>query len=109
MSAAFQVLSWSDAADEGPARELTPLGEVEGLKTILITLRRGGALADHMVQVPISVQVLSGATALAVEGEVRPLGVGELALLAAGVRHALTETADGVATVLLSRCAGRPA
>lgn len=109
MSAALQVLSWSEAADEGPAREITPLGEVEGLKAILITLRRGGALADHMVQVPISVQVLSGVISFAVEGEARQLGVGEVALLAAGVRHALTEAADGVATVLLSRCAGRPA
>ena len=89
---------------EGPARETRVLAEMEGLKLVAITLRPGGELPDHVAPGPITVQVVVGRVAITVAGETQELAPGRIAVLAAGVHHALRQLGDDPTLILLSRC-----
>ncbi len=89
---------------DGPARETRVLAEMEGLKLVAITLRPGGELPDHVAPGPITVQVVVGRVAITVAGETQELAPGRIAVVAAGVHHALRQVGDDPALVLLSRC-----
>ncbi|MEQ1568285.1 MAG: cupin domain-containing protein [Myxococcota bacterium] len=104
MTLKVQIVTSPDPASAGPDREAKALAEVDGLKLVAITLRRGTELADHVAPGPISVQVAAGRATLLAGGETYELGPGEVALLAAGVHHAVRPIGTAPVVVLLNRC-----
>jgi quercetin dioxygenase-like cupin family protein len=107
MTTRVQIVTAPDPTSPGPDREAKALGETEGLKLVVITLRRGTELGDHVAPGPVTIQVAVGRATLLADGEVVDLAPGQVALLAAGVHHSLRPIGDDPVLVLLNRCSAR--
>ena len=104
MTAIVQVVAAPDATSPGSDREVKALAEAEGLKLVAITLRRGIELPDHVAPGPITIQVMTGRVTLVAGGEVHDLAPGQVAMVPAGVHHALRPIGEEPVLVLLNRC-----
>jgi quercetin dioxygenase-like cupin family protein len=65
------------------------------LRLTLIAIAPGGELPEHDADGPIAVHVIDGQIGFSAEGRTRSLGVGDVLVLAAGVRHAAKSDTGG--------------
>lgn len=65
------------------------------LRVVLVTMRAGAELREHVAPGPITVQPLRGRFALTLADGEREIASGTLAALPAGTRHAVRALADG--------------
>jgi quercetin dioxygenase-like cupin family protein len=65
------------------------------MRVTLIGIKAGGAMHEHVAPGPITIQVLAGEIILEAKGEEMTLGVGGLAALDHGVRHAVRSPGGG--------------
>jgi len=80
------------------------------LRLTLIAIAPGGELAEHDADGPISVHVLEGQILFSAVGRQYPLNVGDVLVVAAGVRHAARSETGGtfLLTVVHLPSAGTP-
>jgi quercetin dioxygenase-like cupin family protein len=81
--------------DTASGRRAETLIKTEGLRVVLVTMRSGITLHEHVAPGPITIHALRGRFTAAFEGEKRELGPGDVLSLAAGVRHAVEALAEG--------------
>jgi quercetin dioxygenase-like cupin family protein len=65
------------------------------LRVVLVTMRAGTELHEHLAPGPITVQPIEGRFAMHAEGEEHAMGPGSLIALDGGVRHAVRALEDG--------------
>lgn len=80
------------------------------LRLTLIAIARGGELPEHDADGPISVHVIDGEIHFSAAGSAYSLGVGDVMVLAAGVRHSARSEKGGtfLLTVVHLPSAGTP-
>jgi quercetin dioxygenase-like cupin family protein len=83
----------------GGKRTIT-LAKLGGLRVVLIALRPGATLDEHVAAGAVTIQVLDGNVDVSVGGEARRLGAGELLAMEPALPHAVR--AEGAAAFLLT-------
>jgi len=81
--------------DRSSGRRAETLLKTPALRVVLVTMRAGAELREHVAPGPITIQPLRGRFALLLGEEERELAPGVLVALAAATRHALRAVADG--------------
>ena len=76
-------------------RRAETLIKADGLRVVLVTMRAGVSLHEHVAPGPITIQALRGRFTVTFAEQTRDLGPGDLLSLAGGVRHAVATVADG--------------
>ena len=89
----------AQAANGRAAKTLVKEGQV---RVTLVALKRGSSLSSHHVDGVVSVQVLRGRCSLDAGGRQAAMGLGQLAVLGAGVEHSLEARADSVLLVTVA-------
>lgn len=80
-------------------RSARTIAKVGPLRVTLVALSAHGDVAPHHAESPVSIHVLEGRVRCTAAGTEHVLGAGDLAVLAAGVEHALV--ADGATAIFL--------
>jgi quercetin dioxygenase-like cupin family protein len=81
--------------DSSSGRRAETLIKTDRLRVVLITMRTGATLQEHIAQGPITIQVLRGAFAVNLSGEEHVLSTGGLIALAGETPHAVRALDDG--------------
>ena len=81
--------------DTEAGRRAETLIKVDGLRVVLVTMRAGISLHEHVAPGPITIHALRGWFNVTFENQERELGPGDLLSLAPGVRHAVETLAEG--------------
>lgn len=81
--------------ETGSGRRAETLIKADGLRVVLVTMRTGISLHEHVAPGPIMIHALRGRFAVTFEDQTRELGPGDLISLASGVRHAVATREDG--------------
>lgn len=81
--------------DTASGRRAETLIKTDGLRVVLVTMKTGVALHEHVAPGPITIHVLRGRFAVTFDESSQDLGPGELVSLASGVRHAVTTQEEG--------------
>ncbi len=76
-------------------RRSETLIKTSSLRVVLVTMRAGTALHEHVAPGPITVQPLRGRFTLIVEDGEHEIGAGALVTVAGDVRHAVRAIEDG--------------
>jgi quercetin dioxygenase-like cupin family protein len=76
-------------------RRSETLLKTPSLRVVLVTMRAGTELHEHVAPGPITVQPLQGRFTLIVEGEEHEVAPGTLVSLAGDTRHAVRAVEDG--------------
>lgn len=66
----------------------------QGLRLVLVSLRRGAAMDEHQAPGPVAIQVLNGAIDVAVGGRTVSMQAGQMVALEAGIPHTVRATAE---------------
>jgi quercetin dioxygenase-like cupin family protein len=81
---------------DGPrGRRAETLLKIPSLRVVLVTMRAGTELHEHVAPGPITVQPLQGRFTLVVDGEEQEIAPGMLVALAERARHAVRAVEDG--------------
>jgi quercetin dioxygenase-like cupin family protein len=86
----------------GGKRTIT-LTKQGGLRVVLIALRAGATLDEHLAAGALTVQVLEGSVRFAAGGETRSLVPGELLALEPGLRHDVQAVDESVFLLTLAQ------
>lgn len=78
------------------------------LRIVLMTALKGAILHEHSAPGPITVQPLEGKFTFTIDGEPRQLGVGEIAVVAPGIRHAVHCDEDGAFLLTIAHMSRKP-
>ncbi len=81
--------------DTEAGRRAETLIKSDGLRVVLVTMRAGISLHEHVAPGPITIHALRGRFGVTFEDQEREIGPGDLLSLASGVRHAVNTLADG--------------
>lgn len=81
--------------DTEAGRRAETLIKTDGLRVVLVTMRAGISLHEHIAPGPITIHAVRGRFEVTFDEEVRELGPGDIVALATGVRHAVATLADG--------------
>jgi quercetin dioxygenase-like cupin family protein len=81
--------------DVPSGRRSETLLKTPSLRVVLVTMRAGTELHEHVAPGPITVQPLQGRFTLIVEGGEHEIGPGTLVSLAGDTRHAVRAIEDG--------------
>lgn len=81
-------------------KQTITLSKQEGQRVVLVGMRAGAELEEHVAPGAISVQLLEGAIQFTTRDEARPLRPGDLLTLAPGRPHAVR--AEGESILLLT-------
>ncbi|MDI3339457.1 MAG: cupin domain-containing protein [Sphaerobacter sp.] len=81
--------------DGASGRRAATLVKADGLRVVLVTMRRGAVLAEHTAPGPITIQALRGSFLVTVGAVERSLPAGELISVGAQVPHAVRAVEDG--------------
>jgi len=81
--------------DTASGRRAETLIKTDGLRVVLVTMREGVTLHEHIAPGPITIHALNGRFSVTFEDQARELGPGELLSLAPGVLHAVETLAEG--------------
>lgn len=78
------------------------------LRIVLMTALKGAILHEHSAPGPITVQPLEGKFTFTIDGEPRQLGVGEIAVVSPGIRHAVHCDEDGAFLLTIAHMSRKP-
>lgn len=81
--------------DTEAGRRAETLIKTDGLRVVLVTMRTGISLHEHVAPGPITIHVLRGRFVVTFGNEERDLNSGDLISLASGVRHAVRTIENG--------------
>lgn len=94
--------------DTEAGRRAETLIKADGLRVVLVTMRAGISLHEHVAPGPITIHALRGRFGVTFESQERELGPGDLLSLASGVRHAVETLADGAFLLTIGWGPGAP-
>lgn len=92
--------------DGGHSRISRTLVKEGALRLILVGVRPGGGLHEHVAQGPVTIHVLEGTIVVRAAGEARTLPSGAIMAIDGGVRHDVSSTEGGL--FLLTLADGAP-
>ena len=81
--------------DDAAGRRAETLLKTDHLRVVLVTMRAGSELHEHLAPGAITIHVLRGELTIVVGEHEHALAAGGLISLAPGVRHALRARSDG--------------
>jgi quercetin dioxygenase-like cupin family protein len=81
--------------DGASGRRAETLIKTDRLRVVLITMRAGALLQEHVAHGPITIQALRGRFAVTVSGEELTLSTGGLLVLEGATPHAVRAVEDG--------------
>ncbi|MCC6791539.1 MAG: cupin domain-containing protein [Thermomicrobiales bacterium] len=81
--------------DTAAGRRAETLIKTDGLRVVLVTMRTGISLHEHVAPGPITIHALRGRFAVTYDDQQRELGPGDIVALAPGVRHAVATIEEG--------------
>ena len=81
--------------DGRSGRRSVTLVKTPGLRVVLVTMRAGAALHEHVAPGPITVQPIRGRFVFTVDGEEHEIAAGMIVALEADTRHAVRAVEDG--------------
>ena len=93
-------------SDWTAGRRTITLAKQGSLRLVLIALRAGAALEEHVAPGVISVHVLEGAIRFTAEGRAQPLGPGDLLTLLPGRTHRVDAERDSAFLLTIAQEAG---
>lgn len=103
-------------ANSGEAVDIRPLGsnliasqtialfKSKNLEVMRLVLPKGKGMPLHSVLGDITMQCIEGSIAVVVDGQIKPLGAGQLMYLSGGVEHSLTAVTDASVLVTIAFC-----
>jgi quercetin dioxygenase-like cupin family protein len=95
--------------DTGAGRRAETLIKVDGLRVVLVTMRAGISLHEHVAPGPITIHALRGRFRVTFEGNDREIGPGDLVALGPGIRHAVETIEAGAFLLTIGWGPGAPA
>lgn len=81
--------------EHGGGRRSEILVKADGLRVVLVTMRAGAELHEHIAPGPIMIQAIQGEFAVSVEAQEQPCPTGRVIAIGRGVRHAVRAVSDG--------------
>ena len=94
--------------DTEAGRRAETLIKADGLRVVLVTMRAGISLHEHVAPGPITIHALRGRFGVTFGNQEREIGPGDLVSLASGVRHAVKTHEDGAFLLTIGWGPGAP-
>jgi quercetin dioxygenase-like cupin family protein len=81
--------------DTEAGRRAETLIKADGLRVVVVTMRAGISLHEHIAPGPITIHALRGRFVVTFGNQEREIGPGDLVSLESGIRHAVGTIEDG--------------